>query len=332
MQKILVTGGAGFIGSAFVRMQLRNHPEVHIVNFDKLTYAGNLDNLQGVDDQRHTFIQGDIADADALKIAMQGCDGVVNFAADTHVDRSIHGASDFINTNVTGVHTLLTLAQELKVSRILLVSTDEVYGSIASGAFRENDPLHPRNPYAASKASGELFAQAHFKTYGTPVIVTRGSNTYGAHQHLEKFMPLFITNALDNEKLPLYGDGLNVRDWLYVEDHCRGIDCALRKGTPGETYNISGSNERQNIAVVKELLALLEKPESLIEPIADRPGHDRRYAIDDTKLRTLGWQPETSWQEGIARTVAWYTENENWWRKVKSGEFKEYYQRQYGKA
>jgi len=330
MDKILVTGGAGFIGSNFIRMQLRENPALHIVNFDKLTYAGNLENLAGVDASRHTFIQGDIADAGALSAAMETCGAVVNFAADTHVDRSIRGAQNFINTNICGVHNILETARDHKVSRVLLVSTDEVYGSIDAGTFSEDAPLAPRNPYSASKAGGELFARAHYETFGTPAIITRGSNTYGPYQYPEKFLPLFITNAIEGEMLPLYGEGLNVRDWLHVDDHCRGIACALRKGLPGEIYNIAGGNERQNIEVAKTLLQILGKPESLIRHIQDRPGHDKRYAIDASKLRALGWQPQVKWEAGIAGTVAWYRGNEDWWRRIKSGEFKAYYEKQYG--
>lgn len=330
MKKILVTGGAGFIGSAFVRLQLRDYPEVHIVTYDKLTYSGNLDNLRDVDPARHTFVQGDIADPDTLGPALAGCDAVVNFAAESHVDRSLNGAADFIATNVAGVNTVLDQARRAGVGRVLLVSTDEVYGSIDEGAFHESDAPHPRNPYAASKAAGELFGTAHGETYGLHVVTTRGSNTYGPCQYPEKVLPLFVTNALDGQPLPLYGDGMNVRDWLYVDDHCRGIDTALRKGAPGEVYNIPGGNERHNIELTRRILALTGRDETLIRPVADRVGHDRRYAIDGAKLRALGWAPQMPWDEGIALTVQWYRENEWWWRKIKSGEFREYYRRQYG--
>lgn len=330
MKRIMVTGGAGFIGSAFVRMLLREHPETHVVTYDKLTYSGNLDNLLEADPARHTFVRGDINDPECLGGAMSGCDAVVNFAAESHVDRSLLGASDFITTNVAGVNTLLEQARIAGVGRVLLVSTDEVYGSREEGSFKESDPLHPRNPYAASKAAGELFGLAHFETHGLPVVITRGSNTYGPHQYPEKVLPLFVTNALEDQPLPLYGDGNNVRDWLHVEDHCRGIECVLRSGVPGQAYNIPGGSERRNIELTRRILELTGKPETLIKPVADRVGHDRRYSIDGAKLRALGWSPRMPWDEGVALTVRWYMDNEWWWRKIKSGEFREYYKRQYG--
>ena len=331
MKRILVTGGAGFIGSAFVRYLLREYPDVHVVTLDKLTYAGNLDNLREADPARHTFIHGDIADAAVVQEAMRGCDAVVNFAAETHVDRSILGAADFLRTNVEGVYNILEAAKEQGTARVLLISTDEVYGSIEQGSFKETDPLNPRNPYSAAKAGGELIGRSYFTTFGVPVIITRGSNTYGPYQYPEKVLPLFVTNAIDGEPLPLYKGGEhNVRDWLYVDDHCRGIDIALRQGTPGEIYNIAGGNERENIALTRRILALTGRDESLIRLVADRPGHDRRYSIDAGKLRALGWKPLMDWDEGIAQTVRWYQENEWWWRKIKSGEFREYYERQYG--
>ena len=301
-----------------------------MVVLDKLTYSGNLDNLREASPDRHTFIRGDICDPISVANAMKGCDAVVHFAAESHVDRSLSGASDFIDTNIGGVNTILAQARACDMSRILLVSTDEVYGSIEVGAFKESDPIHPRNPYSASKAGGELFGTAYYESYGLPVIITRGSNTYGPYQYPEKVLPLFITNALDGEPLPLYGDGKNVRDWLFVDDHCSGIDHALRRGAPGRKYNIAGGAERQNIELTRKVLELLDAPESLIRPVKDRVGHDRRYAIDDTELRALGWAPAMSWEEGMAYTVNWYQENEWWWRKIKSGEFKAYYERQYG--
>lgn len=331
MKRIMVTGGAGFIGSAFVRYALDAHPDLFVVVFDKLTYAGNRANLDRADANRFAFVRGDIADRDALGAAMEGCDAVVNFAAESHVDRSIQGADDFIRTNVTGVYHLCGCVHELGIQRALHVSTDEVYGSIDEGAFRETDPVAPGNPYAASKAGGELIALSHHRTFGTPVIITRGSNTYGPYQYPEKVLPLFVTNALDDEPLPLYEGGEhNVRDWLHVDDHCRAIDCALRRGEPGSVYNIAGGNERENIVLTQRILDLLGKDASLIRKVKDRPGHDRRYAIDASRIRALGWRPEVAWDDGIAETVAWYQRNEAWWRPLKSGAFRAYYERQYG--
>jgi len=327
--KMVVTGAAGFIGSNFVRLQLDTYPDVEIVSFDKLTYAGNLENLKGLDESRHTFLQADIADADAVHDAMAGCDAFVNFAADTHVDRSILEASDFIATNVKGVHNILEAAKAHGTERVLLVSTDEVYGSISEGSFTEVDPVGPRNPYSASKAGGDLLAMAYFETFRTPVIVTRGSNTYGPRQYPEKVLPLFVTNAIDDVPVPLYGDGSNVREWLYVDDHCRGIDCALREGQPGQIYNVSSGHERTNLVLTKRILELAGKGESLIQPVTDRPGHDWRYSIDSSKLRSLGWAPEMDWDAGIMSTVQWYLDNEAWWRPIKDGSFREYYERQY---
>jgi len=331
MKRIMVTGGAGFIGSAFVRNMLDKHPDWHIVNFDKMTYAGNKDNVKDADPARHSFVQGDIADKDALRAALEGCDAIVNFAADSHVDRSIMGATSFIDTNVTGVYNILEAVREFGLERAVFVSTDEVYGSIREGSFTETDKHGPRNPYSASKAGGELMVLAYRETYGSPVIITRGSNTYGPYQYPEKVMPLFITNALDDEPLPLYKGGEhNVRDWLYVDDHASGIECALLHGEPGEIYNIAGENERENIVLTRKILELTGKDESLIRLVPDRPGHDFRYSIDASKLKKLGWEPSMDWDEGVAKTVEWYKANESWWRPIKSGEFKEYYLKQYG--
>lgn len=331
MKRLLVTGGAGFIGSAFVRWQLDHNPDIHVVVYDKLTYSGRRENLLDLDSSRLTFVQGDIADGDTLARALEGCDALVHFAAESHVDRSLHGATDFIHTNVMGTYVVLEQSRRAGLSRVLLVSTDEVYGSIEEGAFRETDPVHPRNPYAASKASGELFGVAFFETYGLPVLITRGSNTYGPRQYPEKVLPLFVTNAIDDQLLPLYGDGRNVRDWLYVDDHCSAIDLVLRQGSPGEIYNIPGGNERENIALTRKILQTLGKPESLIRHVPDRVGHDRRYAIDGSKLWALGWKPSMPWEEGIERTVRWYRENEWWWRPIKSGEFRAFYEKHYGR-
>lgn len=331
LHRIMVTGGAGFIGSAYIRWALREYPDLHILNFDKLTYAGNLDNLREADPARHTFVKGDIADRKAVEAAVAGCDAILNFAAESHVDRSILGADEFLETNVRGVYNLAEAAKKHGVQRLLLVSTDEVYGSIDTGSFTENDRLTPRNPYSAAKAGGEMIGMSYHTTFGLPVIITRGSNTYGPYQYPEKILPLFVTNALDNQPLPLYKGGEhNVRDWLHVEDHVRGIDTALRKGRPGQIYNIAGENERENIVLTRRILELLGKDESLIQLVPDRPGHDRRYSINAAKLHALGWRPRVPWDEGIAQTVQWYRDNEWWWRKIKSGEFKEYYARQYG--
>ena len=328
--KLLVTGGAGFIGSNFIRWALQTHSDLHIVNLDKLTYAGNLANLEDVADQpRYAFVRGDIADAAVVAQVMAGVDAVVSFAAETHVDRSIEEPDAFIRTAVFGVYTLLEAARAGKLDRVLLVSTDEVYGSVETGESLETDPLEPRSPYSASKAAGDLLGLSYVTTYGTPVIVTRGSNTYGPYQYPEKLIPLFATNAIDDLPLPLYGDGLQVRDWLHVEDHCRGIWTALTQGTPGEVYNIGGGNGTTNIEIAKRLLAALGKPDSLIQPVTDRPGHDRRYAINSDKLRALGWQPEMVFPGGIDDTVQWYAAHEAWWRPIKSGEYREYYERMY---
>lgn len=328
--KLIVTGGAGFIGANFIRYMLDTHDDCEIVNFDKLTYAGNLDNLRDIeDDPRYGFVKGDIADADAVGRHMSGANAVVNFAAETHVDRSIHDAGSFIKTDVVGIHVLLEEARKRDIQKVVLVSTDEVYGSIDDGSFLEDDRLDPSSPYSASKAGGELLALAYYKTFGVPVCITRGSNTYGPYQYPEKVIPLFITNAIDDIALPLYGDGLNVRDWLHVADHCSGIDIVLQKGEAGEIYNIGGGNERTNIEITHTILALLDKPESLIKPVADRPAHDRRYSIDCSKMRALGWSPHRDFDEGLRLTVDWYVDNQWWWRKLKSGEYLEYYEKQY---
>ena len=333
MKNILVTGGAGFIGSNFVHYMLRRHPDYHIVVLDKLTYAGNVKNLLDVhDDPRYTFVRGDIADKHTLADTLRAnhIDTIVNFAAESHVDRSILEPDAFIHTDVVGTYVLLEAARQFGLERLLQVSTDEVYGSIPVGFFKEGDPLEPNSPYSASKAGGELMVRAYHETYGLNTVVTRGSNTFGPYQYPEKVAPLFITNAIEGEPLPLYGDGMQVRDWLFVEDHCAGIDTALHRGEAGEIYNLGGGNERHNIEVTKLILQLLGKPETLIRPVADRPGHDRRYALDCAKLKALGWAPTKDFETRMAETVAWYQQNDWWWRPIKNGDFKAYYQQQYG--
>jgi dTDP-glucose 4,6-dehydratase len=328
--KILVTGGAGFIGSNFVRHVLTAHPEDSVVNFDKLTYAGNLENLRDVEkDPRYRFVRGDIGDRAQVLEAMEGVDAVVHFAAETHVDRSNAGAAEFLSTNVTGTFTLLEAARELKVARFVAIGTDEVYGSIAKGAARELDPLNPSNPYSASKAAADLLARAYWTTHRLPVIVTRSSNNFGPYQYPEKVIPLFITNAIEDKPLPLYGDGKNVRDWLYVLDNCAAIDLVLRKGKEGEIYNIGGSHEVENIVLTRQVLHLVGKPETLITPVADRPGHDRRYALDSGKAHGLGWKPTHTFPKALGATVSWYKDHEAWWKPIKSGAFRAYYEKQY---
>jgi dTDP-glucose 4,6-dehydratase len=328
--KILVTGGAGFIGSNFVRHVLTAHHDDSVVNLDKLTYAGNLENLRDVEaNPRYRFVKGDICDGAAVREAMRGADAVVHFAAETHVDRSNLGADEFLRTNVNGTFTLLEAARELRIARFLAVGTDEVYGSIAEGAAREGDALNPSNPYSASKAAADLLARAYWTTHRLPVLITRSSNNFGPYQYPEKVIPLFVTNALEDRSLPLYGDGRNVRDWLYVLDNCSAIDLVLRRGLEGEIYNIGGAAEVQNVALTRRILGLLGKPESLITPVADRPGHDRRYALDSGKIRALGWTPATGFDAALASTVEWYRTHEAWWKPIKSGAFRQYYQAQY---
>lgn len=332
MKNLLVTGGAGFIGSNFVRFMLAKYPDYRIVAFDKLTYAGRPENLQDLTgDARLTFVRGDIADQPVVEqtVREHQIDTIVNFAAETHVDRSILDPASAHRTNFTGVYVLLEVARQLGLERFHQVSTDEVYGSIPEGFFKEGDPLEPNSPYSASKAGGELMVRAYHETYGLNTVVTRGSNTFGPYHYPEKIMPLFITNAIDNEPLPLYGDGMQVRDWLYVKDHCSGVDAVLHHGQPGEVYNIGGGNERHNIEITRMILGLLGKPETLVKRVADRPGHDRRYALACDKAKALGWAPAHAFEAAVAETVAWYQANEWWWRPIKSGEFKDYYKRQY---
>jgi dTDP-glucose 4,6-dehydratase len=328
--RLVVTGGAGFIGSNFVRFMLHRYADLEVVNLDKLTYAGNLENLRDVaDDPRYTFVKGDICDAAVVGETLRGADAVVNFAAETHVDRSISGPQDFIRTDVLGTHTLLEAVRELDVKRYLQISTDEVYGSVENGSFSEESDLDPSSPYSASKAGGDLLVLAYHRTFGTPVLITRSSNNYGPYQYPEKVVPLFVTNAIDEQPLPLYGDGLNVRDWLYVDDNCAAIDMVLNKGVPGEVYNIGGGNEIKNLTLTRQILKLLGKSPSLIRFVIDRPGHDRRYSVDCSKVRALGWRPATPFAEGLEHTVAWYRDHPEWWRRLKSGEWRDYYAGQY---
>ncbi len=336
MRNLLITGGAGFIGSNYVRYVLQNHADYHVTVFDKLTYAGNLDNLLDVAEQfqsRYSFVRGDICDADIVNTAIRDhqIDTIVNFAAESHVDRSLLTPDAFVKTDVNGTYVLLEAARQFQLERYHQVSTDEVYGDIPTGSSRETDPLQPRSPYSASKASGDLLVHAYHISYGVPTTITRGSNTYGPYQYPEKLLPLFITNALEDQLLPVYGDGLQVRDWLYVMDHCSGIDRVLHHGTIGEVYNLGGENEQHNIDVIRLLLKMMNKPESLLRRVADRAGHDRRYSLDVSKLHALDWEHSATFEQELAATVKWYTDNQWWWRKIKSGEYLEYYKSQYEK-
>ncbi len=331
--QLFITGGAGFIGSNFIRYMLAAYPDCRIVNFDKLTYAGNLENLRDVaDSPNYSFVRGDICDRRAVDEAIAGADAVVNFAAESHVDRSIERAADFIETNVAGTQVLLDAARAARVSRFVQISTDEVMGSCGPGEyFTESSAIKPNSPYAASKAAAEHLARAAHVTFGLDVVTTRASNNYGPYQFPEKLIPLMITNAMEDRELPVYGDGLNVRDWLYVEDCCRAIDAVLRRGRAGEVYNIGSRAEKTNLEVVRALLDLLGKPYSLIKFVTDRPGHDRRYATDPTKIETeLDWHPQETFESGIEKTVRWYQSNREWINRARSGEYQNYYERMYG--
>ncbi|VBB09326.1 gdp-mannose 4 6 dehydratase [Lucifera butyrica] len=334
MKRILITGGAGFIGSNFVRHMLAAHPDYEIINLDALTYAGNLENLQDISKNPHyAFVKGDITDGGAVNaVISQGVEAIVNFAAESHVDRSIEDPSIFVKTNVLGTQVLLDEARKNGVKKYLQVSTDEVYGALGpEGLFSETTPLAPNSPYSASKTGADLLVRAYHETYGLNVNITRCSNNYGPYHFPEKLIPLVITNVLEGKEIPVYGDGLQIRDWLHVADHCRAIDLVLHESRSGEVYNIGGNNERTNIHIVKTILQELGKPESLIKYVKDRPGHDRRYAIDATKIRTeLGWQPEYTFETGIRDTVKWYLENKAWWQNVKSGDYIKYYEKMYG--
>ncbi|MBY0163300.1 dTDP-glucose 4,6-dehydratase [Cytobacillus firmus] len=332
--KLLVTGGAGFIGSNFILYMIQQHPNYQIINMDALTYAGNLENLKSVQDHpNYSFVQADIADKPAVDaIFQQGIDVVVNFAAESHVDRSILEPEIFVNTNVMGTQVLLDAAKKYGVTKFVQVSTDEVYGSLGeTGLFSETTPLAPNSPYSASKAGGDLLVRAYHETFGLPVNITRCSNNYGPYQFPEKLIPLIISRALNDESLPVYGDGLNIRDWLYVEDHCSAIDLVIHQGKLGEVYNIGGNNERTNVHIVKAILNELGKPESLITYVEDRPGHDRRYGIDPTKIMNeLGWKPKHNFETGIKETIQWYLSNKEWWTRIQSGACRDYMTQQYG--
>ncbi|MFH1836944.1 MAG: dTDP-glucose 4,6-dehydratase [Candidatus Omnitrophota bacterium] len=316
--KLLITGGCGFIGANFIHFMLNKHKDIRIINLDKLTYCGNPESLKDIeDDERYSFVKGDICDKDIVSEVMAGADAVVNFAAESHVDRSIKYPEDFLRTNIFGVKILLDEAKKAKINRVIQISTDEVYGSIEEGFSNETFPLRPNSPYSATKAAGDLLALSYYKTYDLPVIVTRSSNNFGPFQYPEKAVPLFITNLMENKKVPLYGDGGNVRDWLFVEDNCEAIDIVLEKGEPGEVYNIGGGIHLTNIEMTNRILNLLGKDESFIQAVTDRPGHDRRYALDSSKIRALGWLPKTGFDRNLEQTVTWYKENKAWWKTLK---------------
>ncbi|MBF0215800.1 MAG: dTDP-glucose 4,6-dehydratase [Candidatus Omnitrophica bacterium] len=315
--KILVTGGCGFIGSNFIHYMLYKYDDVKIVNLDNLTYSGNPDNLKGIPgDPRYSFIKGDICDKDLVRTLVKGAEVLVNFAAETHVDRSIKYPEGFLRSNVQGVQTLLESAKDARLTKFIQIGTDEVYGSVSSGFSKEADPLKPNSPYSATKAAGDLLALSYHSTYGLPVVVTRSSNNYGPRQYPEKVIPLFVTRLIAGGKVPLYGDGMNVRDWIYVADNCEAIDVVIRKGSPGEIYNIGGENQTTNLELTNGILELMGKGGESIERVADRPGHDRRYALDPSKTKALGWKPETAFKEGLKKTVQWYKEHPEWWKPL----------------
>jgi dTDP-glucose 4,6-dehydratase len=329
--KLLIAGGAGFIGSTYVRLRLERQPGDTVRVLDKLTYAGRRENLEGLPAERFELVEGDIADREVAGEAVDGCDAVVNFAAESHVDRSIESPGEFIQTEVFGTYVLLEAARDAGI-RHLQVSTDEVYGDLEQGSATETSPLEPSSPYSASKAGGDLLVSAFARTYGAEALIIRASNNYGPRQHPEKLIPLCILNALAGDPLPVYGDGMQVRNWLYVEDCCAAIDTVLDRGEPAQVYNVGGPDELANIDVVKRILELAGRDESLIEHVRDRPGHDRRYSLSSERVRGLGWEASTSFEDGIERTVGWYRENEWWWEPIRSGAYREYYERQYGKA
>jgi dTDP-glucose 4,6-dehydratase len=330
--KLFITGGAGFIGSNFIRHILNKYPDYEVVNFDKLTYAGNLENLADVENNTHyKFIKGDICDKAAVSEVIRDCDIIVNFSAESHVDRSILDSAEFIKTNILGTHTLLEAAKNNGLKRFHHISTDEVFGHLGPNdpPFNEKTPYAPRSPYSASKAAADHLVMAYFNTHNLPVTISNCSNNYGPYQFPEKLHGLFITNLLENKKVPVYGDGTQVRDWLYVADHCEAIDLIIHRGKIGEIYCVGGNCEKPNIEIAKKIIALLGKDESYIEYVADRRGHDRRYAIDASKIRALGWSPATGFEDGLTETVEWYKKNRPWWEKIKTGEYLEYYKQQY---
>ena len=330
--RYLVTGGAGFIGSNYVRHLLETKQDIFVINLDKLTYAGNLENLADIeDDPRYRFVHGDIGDESVVEsVFSEGIDIVVNFAAESHVDRSIGSPSEFIETDIMGAYVLLEASRKYGIKKFLQISTDEVYGSIEKGSFTEKDRLMPSNPYSASKAGADRLCYSYWATYQLPVLITRASNNYGPYQYPEKFIPVFITNALEDKQLPLYGDGMNVRDWLHVKDHCRGLDTVLEKGEYGNVYNVGGGNEESNINIAKKIVSELGKNESIIKLVKDRPGHDRRYSLCSDKLKALGWAPVMDFEDGMKQTIEWYKNNESWWKPIKSGEhYRDYYKNHY---
>jgi len=317
MRKLLITGGAGFIGSNFIRHILKKYPGYRITNLDKLTYCGNLENLKDVArNKNYRFVKGDIADAKLVNKLVKGCDAIINFAAETHVDRSIHDASDFVRTNVHGTYALLEAARTGGIKLFCQISTDEVYGSIDEGSFLEDDPLKPNSPYSATKAGADMLARSYFITYKLPVIITRSSNNFGPFQYPEKVIPLFITNALRDKKVPLYADGMNVRDWLFVIDNCEAVDTVMHKGKPGEIYNIGGGREITNIELTRTILKLMGKGKDLIKYVKNRPGHDKRYALDISKIKRLGWQPRHGFISALEDTIGWYRDNRAWWKRL----------------
>ena len=334
MQKLMITGGAGFIGSNFVRYMMNKYKDYNIIVLDALTYAGNRDNLKDIENnQKYTFYHGNICDETIVDELMSKVDAVVNFAAETHVDRSIHSAGEFINTDIKGTFVLLEAAKKYKIEKFLHISTDEVYGSIETGSFTEKSLLEPNSPYSSSKAGADLLVRSYFSTFDLPILITRSSNNYGPFQYPEKLIPLFITNLIDNIPVPIYGDGKNVRDWLHVIDNCSGIDTVLHSGKIGEIYNIGAGNEKENIEITNIILDTLEKSRDLINYVKDRPGHDRRYSVDISKIENIGWKPQYNFAEGIKDTIDWYVSNEEWWRKIKEKqeEYKRFYEAQYVK-